>query len=268
MSWIQKISHYQQYQKEGLYRTLIPPSLFRTAGINPLNLLGSEGQKIVRFFCPSGDRTCLIEIRVPDIEDPVYSIQISDSIDQSTIEWDFLIINDPSSEKFITDLDESGRDTMFGWASRNKDEEEKAFLAGYYPGQTRKGMGLTSQVIKTLDLFCQILGIKTIKLDALFYHNAITYERQGFSYYEGFKEMQRIHDLFQPGRALYEKMDDSNVFRQRHLVNTVRGRSWAIHDNILNDIKDDTLTVSWVSPVMYRMVEKPRAMVTFPDPIY
>jgi hypothetical protein len=268
MSWIRKISRYHQYQKEGLYRTLIPPSLYQALGINPLNLLDNDGQKIIRFFCPEGDSTCLIEIRVPAIEDPVYSIQISDAVDQSTIEWDFLIINDPSSKKYITDLDENGRDTMFGWASRNKNEEEKAFLAGYYPGQTRKGMGLTGQVIRSLDLFCQILGIKTIKLDALFYHNAITYEKFGFSYYEGFREMQRIHELFQPGKKLHQKMDSSNIFRGKELANTVRGRSWAIHDNILCDIKDDILTGSWVSPVMYRMVEKPRAMVTFPDPVY
>ena len=268
MSWIQKISRYHQYQKEGLYRILIPPTLYQTFGINPLNLLANEGQRIVRFFCPEGDSTCLVEIKTPDIEDPVYSIQISDTVDQSSIEWDFLIINDPSSEKFNTDLDQDGKDTMFGWASRNNVEEEKAFMAGYYPGQTRKGLGLTGQTIKSLDLFCQILGIKIIKLDALFYHNAITYERLGFGYYEGYKKMQRIHELFQPGEKLYEKMDNSNLFRRKEFVNTVRGRSWAIHDNILHDIEDDILKGGWVSPVMYRMVEKPRAMVTFPDPVY
>jgi len=268
MSWIQKISRYHQYQKEGLYRILIPPSLYQTFGINPLNLLGSEGQKIVRFFCPEGDSTCLVEIRLPGIEDPVYSIQISDSIDQSSMEWDFLIINNPSSERFNTDIDQDGKDTMFGWAGRNRVEEEKAFHAGYYPGQTRKGFGLTGQTIKSLDLFCGILGIQIIKLDALFYHNAITYERFGFGYYEGYKKMQRIHELFQPGGKLYEKMDDRTPFRSSRSAGTVRGRSWAIHDRILLDIEDDILAGDWVSPVMYRMVEKPRGMITFPDPIY
>jgi hypothetical protein len=268
MSWIQKISRYHQYQKEGLYRTLIPPSLYRRFDINPLNLLNSEGQKIVRFFCPSEDSTCLIEIKIPGTEGPVYSIQISDSVDQSSLEWDFLIINDHKSEKFCTDLDERGRDTMFGWASRNRIEEEKAFLAGYYPGQTRKGLGLTTQVIRSLDLFCQILGIGIIKLDALFYHNAVTYERLGFCYYEGYREMLRIHELFQPGGKLYDRMDDSSLFRKRELAGTVRGRSWAIHDNIISGIEDDILKDGWVSPVMYRMVEKPKAMITFPDPVY
>ena len=268
MSWIQKISHYHQFQKEALYRILIPPSLYQTLGINPLNLLNNEGQKIVRFFCPEGDCTCLVEIKPADMDEPVYSIQISDSADQSSIDWDFLIINDPLSEKFITDLDQDGKDTIFGWAGRNRGEEEKAFVAGYYPGQTRKGLGLTGQTISSLDLFCRILGIRIIRLEALFYHNAITYEKYGFGYYEGYREMLRIHELFQPGGKLYQKMDNSSLFRKTESAYTVRGRSWAIHDNILFDIEDEVLKGRWVSPVMYRMVDKPRGMVTFKDPVY
>jgi hypothetical protein len=268
MSWIQKISRYHQYQKEGLYRILIPPNLYQMFGINPLTFFNDRGQKVIKFFCPEGDNTSLIEIKLPDIEDPIYSIQISDSIDQSTIDWDFLIINDPSSEKFKTDLDPDGKDSMFGWGCRNIAEEEKAYMAGYYPGQTRKGLGLTRQTINALDLFCQVLGIKIVKLDALFYHNAVTYERYGFSYFDGYKEMLRIHELFQPGGKLYEKMDDSSIFRKKEAANTVRGRSWAIHDEILLDIDDDLLGKGWRSPVMYRMVEKPRGMATFPDPVF
>jgi hypothetical protein len=268
MSWIQKISHYHQYQKEALYRVLIPPSLYQAFNINPLNLLNNDGYKIVRFFCPEGDSTCLVEVKLPDIEDPVYSIQISDSVDQSSIEWDFLIINDPSSDRFNTDMDQDGKDTMFGWAGRNRTEEENAFMAGYYPGQTRKGLGLTSQTLNSLELFCRILGIKIIKLDALFYHNAITYERFGFGYYEGYKEMLRIHELFQPGGKLYQRMDNSSLFRRNESAHMVRGRSWAIHDGILGEIEDDILKGLWFSPVMYRMVDKPRGMVTFHDPVY
>jgi len=268
MSWIKKISHYHQFQKEGFYRFLLPPTLYQTFGINPLNLLNAEGKKIVRFFCPEGDNTCLVEIKLQEVEDPVYSIQVSDSIDQSSIEWDFLFINDPSSKRFNTDQDQDGKDTLFGWAGRNRSEEENAFMAGYYPGQIRKGLGLTGQTIKSMDIFCQILGIKIVRLEALFYHNAITYERFGFGYYEGYKEMIRIHELFQPGGKLYKKMDNSSIFRLSESANTVRGRSWAIHDNILSDIDDDILKGQWISPVMYRLVEKPRGMITFTDPVY
>lgn len=268
MSWIQKISRYHQFQKEGFYRLLIPPTLYQKLDINPINLLNGKGQKIVKFYCPEGDGTCLVEIKLPEVDDPVYSIQISDSTDQSSINWDFLIVNDPYSEKFRTDADPDGKDTLFGWAVRNRAEEEKAFRAGYYPGQTRKGLGLTGETISSLDLFCRILGIKIIRLEALFYHNAVTYEKFGFGYYEGYKEMLRIHELFQPGGKLYKKMDNSGPFRLRESANSVRGRSWAIHDNILKDINDDVLKGRWISPVMYRLVQKPRGMVTFPDPVY
>jgi hypothetical protein len=80
--------------------------------------------------------------------------------------------------------------------------------------------------------------------------------------------MKRIHELFQPGGELYEKLDNSNPFRRPEFAQSVRGRSWAIHDGILDDLSDDILGEGWVSPVMYRMVEKPRPMITFPEPEY
>lgn len=268
MGWIQQISRLDQSQKEGLYRILIPPSLYHLLGINPLNFYDSHGVKVVRFFCPKGDRACFVEIKFENHDDPVYSIQLSDSTDITVLEWDFLVVNDMSSEKFKTHIDTEGKDTLFGWASRNLEEEQKAMEAGYFPGQTRKGMGLTKEVIYILDFFCKILGIKSIKLEALFYHNAITFERHGFSYFDGYKQMKRIHDLFQPGGKLSEKLDSTSPFRRPEFAQIVRGRSWAIHDGVLLNVEDDQLEGGWVSPIMYRMVEKPRSMITFPNPIY
>ena len=268
MAWIQRISRLDQLQKEGLYRPLIPPSLYHRFRINPLNFCNESGLKVVRFFSPEGDRTCLVEIKIEDMNDPLYSIQISDAIDSTILEWDFLVLNDPASQKFNTHMDKDGKDTLFGWASRNILEEEKALQAGYFPGQTRKGMGLTRETVHVLDFFCHIFNIKSIRLEALFYHNAITFERLGFSYFEGYKQLKKIHELFQPGEKLYKKMDGSTPFRNPEFVHTIRGRSWAIHDGILDDLDDDLLDEGWVSPMMYRMVDKPRAMVTFPDPVY
>ena len=268
MAWIQRISRLDQLQKEGLYRPLIPPSLYHRFGINPLNFCNENGLKLVRFFSPEGDRTCLVEMKLEEMDDPLYSIQLSDSTDSTMLEWDFLIVNDPSSQKFNTHMDQNGKDTLFGWASRNIPEEEKAVEAGYFPGQTYKGMGLTREALESLIFFCRIFNIKSIRLEALFYHNAITYERFGFSYFEGYKQMKRIHDLFQPGGKLFKKLDDSTPFRKQGFAQSIRGRSWAIHDGILNDLDDDLLDEGWISPMMYQMVEKPRAMITFPDPVY
>lgn len=268
MPWIQRISRLSQPEKEGLYRILIPPSLYHRFEIDPLSLCNATGRKVVRFFCPTDDRTCLVEITLAGHEDPLFSLQLSDTLDYTQIELDFVIANAPDSLKFDVHIDEEGRDTLFGWASRNIAEEEKALEAGFFPGQIRKGLGISREVIAGLDFFCRILGIKSIELEALFYHNAITYERLGFSYRSGYRKMGRIHQLFKPGGKLFEKMDGRTPFRNSEQAQTVRGRSWAIHDGILFDIDDEFIGDGWESPVMYRMVEKPRAMITFPNPAY
>ncbi len=266
MPWIQKISYMTGLEKEGLCRILIAPSIYHRFRINPLTLCGERGEKVVRFFCPEGDRTCLTEIKMPEMQDPLYSIQLSDTSDFTQIDLDFMIVNDPDSARFNTQLDQEGRDTLFGWASRNLPEEERAMNEGLFPGQVRKGLGLTREVIQVLDFFCRIFGIKSIRLEALFYHNAITYERHGFSYFSRYAQMKRIHELFQPGGALFCRLDNSTPFRKPEFANTVRGRSWAIHDGILAESGDELLEEGWGSPVMYRMVEKPRCMATFPEP--
>jgi len=268
MGWIQRISLLPRAEKEGVYRILIPPSLYPRFCVDPLHFVFENGERAVRFFCPEKDRTCLVELKIPSMEEPAYSIQVSDTVDATQIEMDFLIVNDPGSPKFDTNVDQEGRDTLFGWAARNIPEELKAMDAGFFPGQVRKGLSMTREVFQVLEFFCRIFGIKSIRLDALFYHNAITYERQGFGYFEGYAQMKRINELFQPGKALYERLDGSTPFRKRELAGTVRGRSWAIHDGILLDCGDPLLEDGWSSPIMYRMVGNPRAMVTFPDPVY
>ena len=268
MPWIHRISRLSRSEKEGLYRILIPPSLYHRFGISPLSFCNKKGERVVRFFCPQGDRTSLIEITLPGREEPLYSIQLSDSNDFTQIDWDFLIVNDPDSPKFNTHIDQEGRDSLFGWANRNLAEEERAMEAGLFPGQVRKGLGLTREVIHVLESFCRIFDIKSIRLEALFYHNAITFERHCFSYFTRYNQLKRIHELFQPGGELFNKLDNSTPFRKPEFAHTVRGRSWAIHDGILGEIDDDLLDEGWLSPVMYRMVGKPRGMVTFPDPKY
>lgn len=268
MPWIRRISRLSRLEKEGLFRILIPPSLFHRFAVDPLLLCNGKGRKVVRFFCPTGDCTCLVEMKLPANEDPVYSIQLTDTSDVTQIDWDFLIVNDPSSPKFNVHLDQDSRDTLFGWASRNLGEEEKAMKAGFFPGQVRKGLKLTRDVVNVLEFFCETLGIKSIRLEALFYHNAITYERYGFAYLDGYKRMRRIHELFQPGEKLFDKLDCGTPFRNPSFAHTVRGRSWAIHDGILEGMDDDLLGEGWISPVMYRMVGRPRPMITFPDPTY
>lgn len=268
MGMLQRLNRLHRPEKEGLYRILIPPALFRRFGIDPVTLANQSGERVIRFFCPAGDRTCLVEMKFPGMEDPVYSLQLTDPQDFTQIELDFMVVNDPESPKYNTNMDDQGKDTLFGWASRNLPEERKAMEAGLFPGQVRKGLGLTREVIRLIGFFCAMMDLKTIRLEALFYHNAVTYERHGFSYFSGYSLMKRIHEEFQPGGKLFEKLDSRTPFRRPEFAHTVRGRSWAIHDGILQEVADDILEEGWASPIMYRMIENPRSMVTFPDPIY
>jgi hypothetical protein len=268
MATIRRLNNLYRLEKEGVYRILIPPSLFRRFRVDPVTLCNERGERVIRFFCPQGDRTCLVEMKFPEMEDPVYSLQLTDSQDITQIELDFVVANDPDAPKYNTHVDEQGKDTLFGWATRNLPEEKKAMEAGLFPGQVRKGLGLTREVIRLVEFLCVMMDLKAIRLEALFYHNAITYERHGFSYFSGYRMMKRIHEGFQTGGKIFAKLDDSTPFRNPTLAHTVRGRSWAIHDGILQDVEDDVLEEGWASPVMYRMIENPRAMITFPDPIY
>jgi hypothetical protein len=269
MPWIHRINQMPPGEKEGLYRLLIPPSLFSRFQVNPLTFTDYAGNRLVRFYCPDREETVMVEMkRRSDDPDPLYSIQVSDAVDFSQVNWDFLVVNDPDSERFDIDIDAQGRDTLWGRAARNLAAEERALAAGLAPGQIYRGLGLTREVIAGLETFAKFLNIKTISLEALFYHNAIVYERCGFSYFEGFRRMQRIHESFQTGGSLWKKLDASNPFRQSEFAQTVRGRSWAIHDGVMSEIDDDLLDEGWASPRMYLMVGKARSVCTFPDAVY
>jgi hypothetical protein len=268
MGWIYDINKMPNAVKEGMYRILIPPSLFDRFQINPLNFENAEGQRLVRFYCPPGDRSTLIEVKLdPSYKDCIFSYQISDTVDRIKVNWDFIIVNDPFADRFDTDIDSQGRDTLFGTAERNLDAEIAAMNAGLWPGQVHKGLSIMTEFIGCLTHFCKMMSIKTVGLEALFYHNAILYEHYGFSYLEGFKRCKRIHQYLAPGGKLHGLMNGSTPFRKPEMADSVWGRSWAIHDRILEELPDDPiLEGEWYSPEMYIMLEKPRASITFPEP--
>ncbi len=177
---------------------------------------------------------------------------------------DFLIINDPFSERFNVDVDEFGKDTLLGTRSRNVPEEVRAMEAGLAPGMVRRGLRLLKEFVMSLEAFMAPLELKTITMGAFFYHNAILWERHGFTYFKGGKMMERIHKEFQPGGMLYQKLDDSTPFRRKGMEKTVRGRSWAIYDGIFTETFDE----EWESPKMYKLLGKNSGTNTFPDQIY
>jgi acetoin utilization protein AcuC len=163
------------------------------------------------------------------------------------LELSFIVINDPRAERFQIDRDARGKDTLFGTAARNVAEEERAMKAGLAPGQVRPGLRLLREFMFLLERFASRLAVSIISGEALFYHNAIQYERNGFGYLEGRKQMEEIDREFLGGK-LWERLDGSSPFRRKGAEKSVRGRSWAIQDGILG--------VPWVSPKIYKPVGK------------
>jgi len=192
--------------------------------------------------------------------DSIFFLQVSDTPFMDNMELSFVVINDPRKERFQIDRDPEGRDTLFGTALRNVGEEERAMKTGLAPGQVRPGLHLLGEFLHLLERFATRLGISIISGEALFYHNAIQYENYGFGYLEGKKKMEEIDRGFQKGGALFSRLDGSTPFRGKGAEKTVRGRSWAIQDGILNE--------PWASPKLYKPVGKKVGVKTFTGQMY
>jgi hypothetical protein len=75
--------------------------------------------------------------------------------------------------------------------------------------------------------------------------------------------MDDIHREFQPGGRLYQCLDDRSTFRKRDQAHSVRGRAWAIHDGIL-----DELDLRWDKIRMVKQIGRHAGVETFPQAVY
>jgi hypothetical protein len=262
---IAKLNRLPKEERNPIYLRLIPDLLFDTFQIDRETLTNAFGERVVKGVFPPDENFGCIEVKLrPDDRDCIFSCQVSLETFMQSLYLDFLVINDPLSPRFDVDVDEYGRDTLFGTRSRNIGEEVRAMQAGLAPGMVRKGLRLTKQFVSRLEEFVAFLGLNTIAMGALFYHNAVFWERHGFTYFKGGKMMGRIHEGFQPGGLLDQRLDESTPFRRRGMGQTIRGRSWAIYDGILLDVFDE----EWESPRMYKILGKDFQVNTFPGQIY
>jgi len=253
---IYELNHLAPEERTRVFRTLIPPSIFAPLGIDRNTLLNRQGEKAVQLHTPESHGFVSIDVkeRAEDL-DSVFFMQLSDTPFMDNLELSFVVINDPRGERFNIDRDPQGKDTLFGTTLRNVAEEERAMKAGLAPGQVRPGLHLLAEMLRLLERFAARLGTSIISCEALFYHNAVQYERYGFGYLEGRKMMEELDRDFQPGGGLFGKLDDSSAFRRRGAGKTVRGRSWAIQDGVLGS--------PWMSPKLYKPVGKAVGVNTF-----
>jgi hypothetical protein len=72
--------------------------------------------------------------------------------------------------------------------------------------------------------------------------------------------MKRINAGFHEGGELYAKLDRSTPFRIPEHAQSIRGRSWALHDGILGHPYSDV--------TMYKRVGKHAGIETFPAAVW
>lgn len=255
-----EVNQLAREEREEIYRRLIPGALYTLFNIDRRTLTDSAGNHLAEFECPPDKGAVRIALRGrPEDVDWCYLLKLETTL-HNEIEFAFIIIMDPRSERFGIDRDPEGRDTRLGTLRRNIPEEVRAMRAGLAPGQVRRGLGLLKETVRLVEEFVAWMGHDLFLLEAMFYNNAIVYERYGFGYTVGLEEMERIDREFQPGGQLYARLDGSAPFRQPGTERTVRGRSWAVHDGILG--------MPWRSPRMYKRVGKDQGICTFPGALW
>lgn len=262
---IQEINTLPREVAEALYARLVPEELLDRFGIDPATLCDKTGARLVRVTAPADQPWARVEVRsTPEDRDPALLVDVEMS-PLSVPELAFVQITDPSGDRYAIDRDPDGRDTLFGTACRNVEEERRAMREGLAPGQVRRGLRLLSRVLDAMESFCGLIGKEIYLIEPLFYHSAILYERRGCGYLMGRDVMEAIHAGFGADGPLLKALDASSDFRRREAARTVRGRSWAIHDGI----GDGLWAGGGVSGVkMYKAAGRRAGINTFPGAIY
>jgi hypothetical protein len=242
--------------KEALYRVLIPSNLLIRFGINPIRLTTEADHSAVSMRHGPSSSAVQVQVRHrADAEDPIFLLELQDN-PVGHILVAYMATNDPSSPRFNIDRGEDGLPTLLGNLRRNTREEERSMRAGLAPGQVRKGLRLMRSVMPRVEAFLVILGQDGVIVEPMAYHNAILFERYGFVYTAGQTEMEAIHEDFKPSGRLALRLDGSTPFRMPEAANSVRGRSWAIHDGVLGQ--------PWDGVKMIKRLGLPKAADTAP----
>ena len=252
ISQINSLPHKEMLQ---VYRCLVPPEILERFRIDPKTLADSDGRSL--FECRPGVLYVKLALyHAVGAPDPVFYLQLADTPNHQ-IEVVLFILNDPNGERFNVDRMPDGTSTLFSTMARNISEEIRAMEAGLAPGQVRRGLGLATQLIPRLEAFVIGLHQDVFYVQPLAYHNAILFERNGFTYEIGRARMETIHTGFGPGGELVACLDGSTPFRRPGMERTVRGRAWAIHDGILGE--------PYAGVKMYKRVGINAGVSTFPN---
>ncbi len=220
-------------EKRRIYCELIPDELLERFGLNR-SLFDAEGRSLLKARWepgnPSVEMSLFHEAGFPD---PILYGHLTDTL-TGQVHVLLYVLNNPNSERFDVDRMPDGQSTRFGTLMRNLEAEKAALEAGLSPGQTRHGLRLLTPAIRAFERFISELGHDVYFVEPLYYHNAVIFERYGFAYQQGRKLMERIQDGFSAGGEYVSRLDGSD-FRRPEAEDSIRLRSWAIHDGILGE---------------------------------
>ena len=232
-STIASINLLPEDEKREIYNRAVPVELLQRFKLPDLGT--QRGRALAQYRCAAGSSD--VEIAVypePRFPDALLYGHIIDTV-SGQIHILLYILNDPHAPRFDVDRMPDGSPTRFGILRRNLEAELAAFEAGLAPGQVRRGLRMLDPGMKAFEHFVSSLGHALYFIEPLYYHNAITFERYGFAYQMGRRLMERIQSGFASGGDLRARLDGSSPFRQPGAADSIRLRSWAIHDGLLGE---------------------------------
>src|ERR1041385_6725115 len=230
-STIGGINKLPEHEKREIYSRYIPKELIEKFNLRDLSTNTQLLQ--FRFAAGASDVEMMLYHKV-GFPDPILYVHLADNI-TGQIHVLLYILNDPDSPRFNVDKMPDGSPTQFGIRKRNLEAELAAMRAGLSPGQIRHGLRALRKAMDAFEDFVVSLGHDMYFVEPLYYHNAVIFERYGFSYQMGQKQMNEIQAGFGERGELRQKLDEANPFRSSKAANSIRLRSWAIHDGILDE---------------------------------
>jgi acetoin utilization protein AcuC len=234
-------------EKRAIYARFVPGELLQKFSITNLaELLEIKGAK-------GSTDTELKLFHRHSFPDPILYCHLTDTV-SGQIHVLLYILNDPDSPRFDVDRMPDGSPTQFGTAQRNLQAERAALEAGLAPGQIRHGLRMLPTAVQVFEQFIASLGNELYFVEPLYYHNAVIFERYGFNYQVGRKFMEQIDAGFDPDGSLRAQLDGATPFRSADAAQSIRLRSWAIHDGILGE--------PFTNVTMYKRVEKDAGIKT------
>jgi len=251
-STIGGINRLPENEKREIYARYIPSELIQKFDLPDI----VHNTDLMKFrYAPGSTDVELMLYHEVGFQDPVLYGHLTDTMN-GQIHVLLYILNDPASPRFNVDKMPDGSRTQFGLSKRNIEAETAALQAGLAPGQIRKGLRIFRQAMATFEDFVASLGHDMYFVEPLYYHNAVIFERHGLNYQVGKRRMDAIQLGFMEGGEFSQKLDDSTPFRSSEAANSIRLRSWAIHDGILGE--------PFTNVTMYKRIGKLAGINTAP----